>query len=281
MNEVQTTQKGQVPAQYTPPQDAVLRTDILVPYVVLAQASSDSVKERKAQIGDIIRSTTMEKLGDPESPLEVIFLHNPKTNWIIEQKEGNRFKYRRTEPRNASNETAEWNFWADHEGREVPAGTPGATEWRRVKQLQVFAILPRDIEAAEAEMAKVEKGELPDPSKALTPVILSFRSMSYKAGKEIVTFFSQAKSMKVDIFRYVVKLGCTMEQGEDGSYYVWNVDRNKPSPVSKERLGTVSEWASIINQGAANLAVDESAEEQSYANPQEKPVSQSAKAEVC
>jgi len=282
MNEVAERQSN-APSTQVNQADQVLRSDILVPYVVLAQASSESVKERKAQMGDIIRSTNFEKLGDPDKGIEVIFLHNPKTNWIVEQKEGNRYAFRRIEPRTAANETAEWNFWGDKDGNELPPGTPGGSEWRRVKQLMAFAILPQDIAAYEEEMKKVEQGELPDPSKALTPVIVSFRASSYKAGKEVATFFTQAKSMRVPIHRYKLKLSCTLEKNDDGSFYVWNVDRAKPIAVPKEQLEVVQEWAQIINAGNANLQVHDEGASENYGNmSQDTPkASESARAEVC
>lgn len=281
MNKEIEVRKENLPSTQLAPQDQVLRSDILVPYVVLAQSTSDAVKERKTEMGNIIRSTSLEKLGDPDQGLEVIFLHNPKTNWIIEQKEGNRFKYRRTEPRNASNETAEWSFWADKDGNELPAGDVRGSEWRRVKQLMVFAILPKDIEVFEAEMKKIEEGGLPDPSKALTPVIFSFRSSSYKAGKEVATFFTQAKSMRVPIYRYKVKVGCWLDKNDEGSFYVWEVDRSKPVAVPKEQMPVVQEWADMINAGA-QLATHDEAESETYSNPQEKRTTAAANAsEVC
>lgn len=248
--------------------DQMLRSDMLIPYLTCAQGMSDAVKERKAQMGDIIRSTSYEKMGDPENPVEFILLGYPKNNWVIEQKEGSRFKFRRIEERNAANEVLPWYFWADNEGRELPEGAPGATEWRRVKQLLAFAILPADVAAAEAEMKKVEAGELPDPNKALTPVLISFRSTSYKAGKELTTFFANCKSMKIPVYRYKLKIGCTLEQNDEGSFYVWNVDRNRAQAVSKEHLPMIEEWAQIVTYHGSELKTHDEAEGDGFADVQ-------------
>lgn len=262
-NQMQPRQQAGVPSTHVN-HAQVLRTDILVPYVVIAQAMSESVQERKAQMGDIVKSTNFEKLGDPDHPLEVIYLHYPKSNWVIEQKPkgGGRFEYRKTIPRDASNELLPWTFWADDDGNECQPTDKGASEWRRTKQLLVFAILPRDIEAAQAEMAKVEKGELPDPNKALTPVLLSFRSTSYKAGKEVCTFFTQAASMKVPIWKYTLPLGCTFEQNDEGKFYTWKVDRNKTKAVPKDQLVFVEEWVGMLT--SVNLKADDAADSESY-----------------
>lgn len=291
MNEVQTQGSREV-ATYQPPPVQILRTDIIVPYLCLAQGMSDAVVARKVQMGDIFRSTTLEKLGDPDKPVEIVFLHYPRADWIIEQKEGERFQYRSQVPRNATNETQEWYFWADDEGNEVKAGTVGATEWRRVKRFLVFAILLGDLAAFEEELKKVELGELPDPNKAVSPVLVSFRSSSYHTGKEVGAMYTACQTFKTPIWKYKVKISCKLESNDDGSFYVWTLDRNKPAAVTKEQLETVKAWADLVNSSAvATLTADEGAENESYVNAQNahsQPSSGAAaeaqakaKAEVC
>ena len=242
----------------------VLRSDILVPYVIVGQGTSEAVKDRKVQLGDIYRSTSLEILGNPDKPIEAIFLHYPRALWVIEAKQrgSDRFQFVRQEPRNAANETDSWSFWCDDEGTEVDEGSKGAIEHRRVKQLLVFAILPADIMAAEVEMKKAEEGELPDPTKALTPVLLSFRSTSYKAGKEICTFFAQAESMKVPVWKYTLSVGCVLEKNDDGSFYVWKVDRTKAKAVKKDYWEQIQTWVNLVGQGG--LKADDAAEGESY-----------------
>ncbi len=294
MNELQTQGKGNLPTAPMPQSgDPIIRSDMIVPYIVIGQSTSDPVVERKVQLGDIYRSTNLEKLGGPDSAVEAVFLHNPKTNWIIEEKPkgATRFEYRRTEPRTASNETLPWSFWSDGssevafkdaQGAAV-ACPPGFTEWRRVKQFSVFAVLPADIEAAEKEMAKIDQGELPDPTKALTPVVFSFRSTSYYAGREVATFFTQAQSMRVPIHKYKLALTCKLEKNDQGTFYVWVVDRTKAKAVPKTQIAMVDEWASIVNQGAVNLQVHEEGEKHQSEAPVGEPivVNPDAKSEVC
>ncbi len=265
--------------QYSGPPPQILRSDIKVPYITLGQGLSDAVVERKVQLGDIYRSTSAQILGNPDKPIEAIFLHYPKADWVIEQKGKSKFEFRFTEPRTAANETSPWSFWADDDGEEMEAGAKGASEWRRVKRLTVFAILPDDIDAALVEMAKAEKGELPDPSKALTPVAFSFRSSSYDCGKEVCTFFSQAQSMKVPIWHYQIPMFDSLKQNDDGSFYVWATDRTKAKGVRMEHLPLVSEWATMINNGV-QLTVDEEGETSSMVERGPRDVTQAAK-DVC
>lgn len=261
MNQVtETTAKTNLPSTYVDQGPEVLKSDIILPYVLLAQGMSDAVQERKVQLGDIYRSTTTEKLGDPEHPLEVILLNYPKSDWVIEQKTGSKFEYRGTMPRTAKNEDIPWSYFADHEGVEVPEGSKGATEWRRVKRMMVYALLPRDVLAHHEELKKVEAGDLPDPNKALTPVILSFRSSSYKAGKECANLFIKARTMKTPVWRYQATLSNYLDKNDDGTFYVWKLDAAVKA-VPKELLTMVEEWVSIVNSGT-QLKADDQADTQ-------------------
>jgi hypothetical protein len=259
----------------------VIASDMVVPYVLLVQPPSEAATQGKAAVGDIIRSTTFEKLGGPQKPIEVIFLHYPKAEWIIEEKPkgAGRFEYRRAEARNAANEVQAWSWFSDEEdGRhEVPEGTKNATEWRRVKVLRVFAVLKGDIDAANAEMKKAEAGELPDPNKALTPIIMSFRSTSYKAGKDICTFVEKAASFRMNPWRYIVPLTCHVEQNDQGTFYVWDVDAKNAKGVSKEDIPMVENWGKVINSGAVLKTDDQGVEDASPVSG----VSDEAKAAVC
>lgn len=237
--------------------DRAIQSDLVVPYVVIGQGLSEAVVDRKVQLGDIYKSTSKDVIGGPDKQIQVIMMGPPKPDWVIEQKAKDKFEYRKAEPRTAANDTLPWQFTADDEGNEVAPGTKGSTEWRRVKRLTVFAILVEDIVAAAKEMAKVEQGELPDPSKALTPVVISFRSSSYKTGREISTFFSKAKSMRADIWRYVVTLGCRLEKNDQGSFYVWTADTNKPVAVSKEHLPLVQDWVEMVTNRVDQIVIDE------------------------
>ena len=269
--QIATKEKAQSPALYQQDQTEIIRTDIIVPYLVCAQGLSESVLQRKAQLGDIVRSTNFEVVGSTDSPVDVIFLHYPKANWIVEKKMGQKFEYVRTEPRNAKNETDSWSFWCDEDGNELPEQKKGAIEYRRVKQLIVFAILVKDIAASNEELKKMDAGELPDPSKALTPVLISFRSTSYKAGKEVCTFYSKAASMNIPMWKYALSIGNTLEKNDEGSFYVWKVDQNKPKPVSKDYLATVERWVGIVSSGIGlqiHEAQESSNENNAVARPQ-------------
>lgn len=259
----------------------ILKTDLVVPYLTLGQGLSQAVVDRKVQLGDIYRSTSGEVLGGPDKPVDVIFLSQPKPDWVIEQKGKARFEYRRSIPRTAKNETLPWSFFADEDGlneSELPG--KGLSEWRRVKRLTVFAILTKDIEAFQAEMKKADAGELPDPSKALTPVAISFRSTGYNTGKAIGMFAAKAHTMRAAIWKYQVPMWDTLEQNDAGSFYVWQADTNKSKAVPKEYLPFVEEWAQMLARGTDDIVIHEDGDS-GGTTPPPREVSEKTRKDVC
>lgn len=261
--EIATTQTKALAPQMEQAGTGIIASDVVVPRILLMQPTSDFVAEGRAKPGDIVRSTTAERIAGPGTVIDFIPLSLPEPSWVIEVKppKGNKFEFQRIEPRNSSNSQLPWLFASDFDGNEVPPGTPGALEGRRVQRLSLFALLPMDVAADLTEKEKAANGEFPDFNKALMPVQISFRSTSFKAGKEIVSFASQVASFKREIWEAVLQLTCHAEQNEKGNYFVFDVDRSKPQRVPQEYAETVKYWARIVNTSAASLRVDEVSEE--------------------
>ena len=160
------------------------------------QGLSDFVSERKAQQGDMVRSTTVEKLGDPECAVNIIPL-KLSTSWRESEKIGQKFEFRKSYPRTAGNEALTWSFYRNPQGQEFDKpGQLGATEWQRTKVIDLFALLPKDVENFAKEMAAIAKsGEIPDLTKTVLPVNISFRVTSFNAGRAVATFFAQVAEM--------------------------------------------------------------------------------------
>lgn len=266
MNEMTQTNQTKSMANVQAIQNGPLASDLIIPYLLLSQGGSDAVKERKAQIGDFILSTTKEKFGDPDKACEIIFLGKPQTFWRVDQQVQGTDKWRflKTVKRNSTNEIMEFKYWGDSSGELCDQTTPGALLHRRFKQFRVFAILPSAIAAEKAEREKAAKGELPDITKALTPVIVSLQSTSgYPCGKEIETFNTKAMSFDIPIWRYIVSVSCYLEKNDEGTFYCWKLSgTNPPKPVPKDDLAVVQKWAEIVTSRAETLKVDESAENQ-------------------
>jgi hypothetical protein len=235
----------------------ILSSDVIIPRLFLMQKTSEFVEEGRANAGDLVKSLGVEKLGDLKTPIEVIPLASPVSSWTVQKREvgKQRWDFARSEPRHAGNDTLSWNFNADKDGNIIADNVKSTHEWRRVKTLSCFVILPKDLEAQAAELLKAEQGELPDLSKALTPLLVTFRITSYTAGKELSTFFTQAASFKQEAYKYSLTLGAAREEGDQGSYYIFTLDRSKPKPVKKEYLEKVEMWANIVR--STNVRVDE------------------------
>lgn len=254
--------ESHVPQTQAPlPVQEILSTDITIPSLLLMQGLSDFVTERKAQMGDIVRSTTIEKLGEPEKePLHFVPLKITMA-WAEQEKIGTKFEFRRLLERTAKNEHLPWSFWRNAQGTEFDKpGQLGANEWRRVKSINVFALLPADVDAFEAEIAKAaEAGEIPDLNRTVLPVSISFRSTSFNAGKTVTTFFAQVAEMaekaglpNLRPWHYQLGLTCAADKNEKGSFFVWDV--KKPSKLDKKYLPHVERWVKVLNQ--TNVKVD-------------------------
>ncbi len=233
-------------ATQTQSQSEILTSDITLPRVFLMQGLSELVEQRKATPGDIVKSTTGEKLGDPETPVSFVPLR-VTSEWMLAERIGGKFKYKGTEPRNAKNEDLPWEF------------EKNGASWKRSKVLNVYALLADDIVAYKAEIKEMlEKGEMPDINKSLLPVMISFRVTSFPAGKSVVTLFAQVQDMrrfKADAqpFHYVLPLCCKSVTNDSGTFYVYEVGKAKK--LSTDLIEEASRWFDILNQ-TTNIKVD-------------------------
>jgi hypothetical protein len=223
---------------------------------------SEFLKDRKSGLaqGDIVRSTTKEKLGDPEHTVEFIPLRF-NTQWMLQEilPGENRPQFRGYEPRTAVNEGLPWEFEKD------------GAQWRRVKVINCFGLLPTDITAYQTELkSALAKGEMPDLNKTLLPVVISFRSTSYNAGKAVATYFVKIGEMSqygAQPYGYFLKLGVKESSNDQGDFFVYDVTQG--SKVSKELLPEAEKWYHRISK-MTDIKVDESDVEAETAAPSGK-----------
>lgn len=225
-------------------------TDIRIPKILLMQAISTLVNEEKAQKGDLVNQISGEVIGNEKKPLSFIPLTYYKS-WIVQEKIGNKFEYRRQEERNASNENFPWE-WEE-----------AGTTWKRVKAINVYALLADQAKAYAADLKNaLDKGEMPDPSKAVLPVLISFRSTSLGGGQDIITHFSSMEDYRkqgfpnIQGFMTAFELQCKKTSNDKGTWYVMAVKRLGSTP--KELLPLADTWRTRIVSGATNLKVEES-----------------------
>lgn len=233
--------------------EAVLKSDVVIPKILLMQGLSKFVQERRAIAGDMVRSNNAEKLGDDKTSVNIIPLAIQNL-WMISENangDGKKYEFRRYEPRTAANETDPWDF--------IEAGT----KWKRTKVMNLYALLPTDIEAQAAEFKKFEETGEMDVDKALLPVVIPFRNTSFKAGKSVATLFAKADSVArtlgkpVPTFGTTVKLSCTQEKNDKGAFFVYTAETaGKTDP--KYRAAAASWYDTLTQVDVSQLKVDES-----------------------
>ena len=250
-----------------------LMQDYLVPRLLLQQGLSEAVSNGEAFVGDVIRSTTGEAVFtcvqanktdtrdiprvSRENPIRIIPL-GIRMVWTKMELINEKWEYRGNEPRNA--QTAGLAQEYEENG----------TQWRRYATIDVFALLERDIDA---ELADESSDGMPDLSKMLLPVYLSFRSTSLKAGKEISTYFSNILSYRAkgkNIFPFSFSLPVWVEKTENdkGVFGVWKASQ-ATKPVSTSHFEKAQVWFENITKGF--VKVDEVVESEHTAPSQDGP----------
>lgn len=255
MNQIQTSQNNLPSTQVAQHQEQVLKSDIVLPKVLLMQALSDFVKEKKCTAGDIVRSGTSEMLAKAGEELEVIPLTFENLWMLLEDEKGKGmpqdYKFRGYEPRTASNEDAEWDFKQD------------GANWKRTKVMNLFALLGSDVEKLLVALKKFEENpeEIPDLDAALMPVVIQFRKTSFKAGKDVSTLFVKAQDLSqmmgkdVPVYGRTMKIKAIEESKDDNDYYVFTVSGG--SQTKKEYLPHAKRWRETIALMRGNIKLDD------------------------
>lgn len=210
--------------------------DFIAPKLLLMQGLSKLVAARKAQQGDIVKSTTGEILGNDTKPVEFMPLNTYKT-WKLEELVNGKYEYKGIEPFTADNCSAPYEF------------SKNGTQWRRIETLNFNVLVVADLEKEKAAFKKYKDGgAMPAPSDALIPCLLSFGMTGYRAGKEIISEFTKAKKMRIPPASMILQLGCRLEKNDKGSFYVYTVS-NTGKTTSPEDLKICKEWYDVIKSG--------------------------------
>lgn len=226
--------------------------NLLIPKLLLMQGLSEMVTERKAQQGDIIRSTTKEILSKGIDAGVEFIPFNSFDTWVIEEKIKDKFEYRRTEPVTNANKAAAWE-WQEK----------GST-WRRSSSLNFHVLLPGDIAKEMAAMENLAKtGAMPKPTDAVLPCVVSFKRTSRGAGKDLTTAFGTARHFNIPPSSWTFTLKAKSEKNELGTYYVYTVEQTgmtKPGELeyAKKWYDTVSKFQVKVDDSdlAAEVKVE-------------------------
>lgn len=205
--------------------------DLIVSKLLPMQGLSDKVMEGKAAFGEIRDSVTNECYASIQKPMEFIpFSYSPV--WIEEEynAQTKKYKYARTVPIN-------------HQNDGLPFESEGI---KRTRQLNFFVLV----------VDEIKKG-IP------LPKLLSFKSTSIKAGRNLLTQMDQINRAinkgKPDPARVVMKLSVTSEKNDKGTYAVLNVEKVRDS--TPEEKAQVFVWFDIFKKHKNDVKIDEAHEE--------------------
>lgn len=255
MNQVATTQNK---AMAVMPQqtnfDEIVTKDLQIPRILLSQAMSDRVKEKKCASGDFIITQGDRILAKEGEDLKLIPI-KMRAVWVNYDMSTKRGEFKGVGPRTNANSNLPWEYELD--------GVP----FKRVQAVEVFGLLPDQILDFYKLVKEAEaSGEIPDLSLIPTPVAISFQSMSFKfAGKSVAQFFDSVKSAQIHFknvrpFSYVLTLKSVEETGDDGSYFVSKLSNQEQvaKVYGKDEAAIIYEncFALLEKMNASNLIID-------------------------
>jgi len=271
---VTEAKKNEVSTYVYKPVETVIASDITIPRLRLMQGLSGFVGDGKAAVGELRRSTNCELLGwvgtekkdvQPVEFVPLTFINQ----WVVQcSREGKvhhqKAKFVKFELRTAANDDLDWE-WEDK-----------ATDrtLKRVKIIEVFALLVGDMEkAAKAEAEFKKTKTLPDLDDTLLPVVITFKGpKTYAAGQAIVTQFTKAKSLGVKYgttikpHSYKMLLTPYSFENDKGKFFVMDVQTK--GKISDDQLKLSDEWCQTLR--TASVKVDEFEEDSGASTPQDK-----------
>lgn len=254
-------------AAETANQNEVVASDVLIPRLLLMQGTSPLVTSRKARIGEMVRSTTSEVVGDPEKPLDIVPL-KMQNSWIMFQRVPgeNQPQFRGQEHRGAIRDSG-GNITGTNEDLPWEYKGPQGEEMFRRKAITLYALVPSDVAAYQEEIDRaIEAGEAPDLNRTVMPIVLTFQSTSFKhAGKKCASFFNSVRvnaskmagRMTIAPFQYLLTLTCKEETKGKNTWFVFDFDAPKPLKDATVRE-EAARWSGIL--ATSSVRTDDSGE---------------------
>lgn len=206
-----------------------LGQDMVLAKILPMQMSSKMVADDKAKFGEFRDSMTGERLGSIAEPIPLLPFHVQKFWDIQEADEQGKFKWVRTEPLIEDPISKDYNDnlpWQDKiEGRDV----------RRIRRMNFFVLRPSEIEEGSS-----------------IPMVLSFKSTSYKEGKKLLTqMYMRNRRIGLPPPGHIIILAGTKEKNDDGSWVVPNYELGpKATPAQMQEA---LNWFKIINKGGVKV----------------------------
>ena len=199
----------------------VSSSDIIIPKLMVMQGLSKLVIDGVAKFGDFVDNTTDEIIGNMKEPFEIIPFHMEKL-WYISKKVGDDYEFKGVEGVTAANENMPYEDVLNGE----------AIKRQMVRNF--YCLRPSDMSL---------------------PIVVSFKGMSTKAGKQLATnMFLKNKSEGKQPPAYHIMVTGEKTQNDKGTFVTLKVARGEAStiPEMKECI----KWYMTINAGKAKVQED-------------------------
>ncbi len=201
---------------------ALSSRDTVIPRIMLCQMMSKPVINEEAKFGDLIDSVDKSNLGSFKAPLEVVPFHYAPV-WIEKEWDGKEFKYKSTIPITPAND-------------DLPFESADG-QISRVRTLQFFVIDPKDLKGL--------------------PRIISFRSTSLKAGRNLSTLmYVRNKAAGLPPPAMAVKISVEKTSNDKGTFAVLHVEPTRPA--TPEEMNEAFKWFKAVNTKSSSIKVDNS-----------------------
>ena len=199
------------------------KSDLVIPKLLLMQGLSKAVADGVAKMGDFVNSLTNEVLGDANIPVTVVPIYMNKF-WTVSQVQGNRFI--RTVQYGPENANLSWRGVEKIDGNNVEI---------KNELTRSFYVLPK------------KDGHLQP-----TPMIISFKGMSSKAGQILASqMYSTNQQLKLPPPGFNIDLSATKVSNAKGTFFVLAI---KPTDKStNEEMAEALKWYKVINSTGVNI----------------------------
>lgn len=193
---------------------AVSGQDIVIPKILCMQGQSKLVGDGKARVGDLVDSLSSQVIGGADKPLLIVPFFMYKT-FVVSVFNGTRYMFHHIEDCTIANENQDWEQVKD------------GKKYKYEKSFNFYCLLPED------------------PS---LPYIVSFKSTSAKAGRELMTqMYVKNKAAGKAPPAKVIALSVD-KQSKDGSNYAV-LKTSVHGDTSQELMLSARDWFKVITAG--------------------------------
>lgn len=197
------------------------KKDIVLPKILLMQGLSALVGKGLAKVGDMIESLEEQIIGSPTEPVEMIIFDTFKTFETYNNK-----KWVSTEMFKPEMAALPWNELVND------------VDVERKTVINYYGMLVADIKAG-----------------VPFPVVITFRGMSYKAGKKLTTLFTRLEAFEKPSASIVLSIGAEQEENDKGKFHVFTVAKSRNS--TKEEVAACFEWYKLLEKKKDSIKVQE------------------------